>query len=173
MKFAPVVFLLAFALCTSCATSPPAGAPAVPAVPAAAAARARELGAECQRALEAGDYAGARATAAEALHLDPQYEEAWVAFGMASVRLGQPDKARESYERALALHRSSAGRTRPDASQAYYEVFLLSLLSRYGEAEALLKRARADFPTDQQLSTLADLFPEFVQNWGHWTVKSP
>ena len=75
MKFAPVVFLLAFALCTSCATSPPAGAPAVPAVPAAAAARARELGAECQRALEAGDYAGARATAAEALHLDPQYEE--------------------------------------------------------------------------------------------------
>jgi Tfp pilus assembly protein PilF len=131
------------------------------------------LAAECQRALEAKDYAGARATAAEALQLDPQYEEAWVAFGMASVRLGEPDKARQAYERALALHQSSERQRRPDASQVYQEVFLLSLLSRYTEAQELLRRARADFPTDPQLSTLADLFPEFIQGWGGWTVKSP
>jgi tetratricopeptide (TPR) repeat protein len=135
--------------------------------------RTEQLASQCKAALVAKDYAGAQTAAAAALRLDPQYEEVWVAYGMASLRLGQEDRARQSYERALAVHQSREIKAKPDASQLYQEIYLLLLLHRSFEAESLLNRACAAFPNDRPLSTLSALFPEFKQNWEPWMVKSP
>jgi len=191
MKIAPLLSILALALCASCATSPPAANPA--AAPAAnpvvvpggdplslpgptldtTISPTERLASQCKAALVAKDYAGAQAAAAAALRLDPEYEEVWVAYGMACLRLGDADRARRSYERALAVHQARERKGNPDAGQAYEEIYLLLLLGRSADAEALLNRACAAFPNDRALSTLSTLFPEFKQNWEAWTVRSP
>jgi tetratricopeptide (TPR) repeat protein len=169
MKLAPLV--LAIALCASCSTPPPGGAPAAPT--ADARSRSQQLAAECQTALGAGDFGKAQDAAGEAVRLDPQFEEAWVAYGMASVRLGQADRALQAYERALAVHQAREGQGLSDPAKLYQEIFLLSLLGRSNDAAALLQRAHAKFPDDQQLSNLATLFPEFLQTWATWAAKPP
>jgi hypothetical protein len=132
-----------------------------------------QLASQCKAALNAKDYAGAQTAAAGALRLDPQYEEVWVAYGMASLRLGQEERARQSYARALAVHQARELKSKPDASQVYEEIYLLLLLGRTFDAESLLNRACAAFPNDRPLSTLSALFPEFKQSWQPWAVKSP
>jgi len=182
MKIPPLVSLLALALCASCVTTPPAGNPpanpparppanasATPAAPTLS--TAQQLGGESQAALNAKDYSLAKAAAAEALQLDPQYEEAWVVYGMASLRMGETDRARQSYERALAAHQARESQSPPDAGQAYQKIILLSLLGRTADALALLNRARSDFPNDEQLTTMAAHFPEFQQKWQEWMAK--
>jgi tetratricopeptide (TPR) repeat protein len=129
------------------------------------------LAAQSAAALEAKDYATAQKSAAEATRLDPQFEEAWVGYGMASARLGQADQAREAYQRALALHDTRLRQGTPQASQVFYEIFLLSLLGHADAAESLLQRARAIFPDDPQISILASHWTEFQRLWEGWTVK--
>jgi len=169
MKLAPIAWLAALALFTSCVTSP-SGTPATPAPPPKT---AQELAGECAAAPSHRDFAKAQTAAAQATQLNPQFEEAWVGFGMASVRLGQSDLARAAYGRALELHQTRRLQAPPDAGQVYQEIFLLSLLGRSAEADALLKRARAEFPNDPQIITLSGNFAQIKQTWELWTVKSP
>jgi Flp pilus assembly protein TadD len=129
------------------------------------------LAAESATALNAKDYAKAQTAAAEATRLDPQFEEAWVGYGMASARLGQADRARDAYEHALALHQARMLLASPDAGQVFQQIFLLSLLGRAGEAETLLSRARLVFPADPQISMLASNFSQFQKLWAGWAVK--
>jgi tetratricopeptide (TPR) repeat protein len=174
MKIAFIANILAVALCASCATtSQPGGAPAsASAAPTASAlARAKQLGSDAQAALDAKEYAAARQAAGEAVLLNPQYEEAWIAYGMASLRLDKPDRAREAYSRALALHQAREGRGPRNPEEAYEEIYLLSLLRRDADAVELLRRARQEFPNDVQLANLATLYSENQQAWEGWKVK--
>jgi tetratricopeptide (TPR) repeat protein len=170
MKPAFIANILAFALCASCTTtSQPGGAPAAPS--ASASVRAKQLGDEAYAALDSKDYAAAHQAAAEALELDPKYEVAWIAYGMASLGLKQPERARQSYERALALHQAREGRGPRNPEEAYEEIYLLSLLGRDADAVALLRRARQEFPNDVQLANLATLYSENQRAWDGWKVK--
>ena len=170
MKIAFIANILALALCASCTTtSQPGGTPAAPSV--SAPARAKQLGDEAYAALDRKDFASAHQAAAEALNLDPKYEVAWIAYGMASLGLKQPDRARQSYERALALHQAREGHAPRTPDEAYEEIYLLSLQSRDADAVDLLRRSRQDFPDDVQLANLATLYGENQKAWEGWKVK--
>lgn len=134
--------------------------------------RSQQLASESAAAFNAKDFAKAQALAAEATGTDPQFAEAWVAYGMASVRLGQTDLARQAYERALALHQARHRQNPSDANQAVQQIILLTLLGRPAEAETLLKQARAVYPNDQTIAKLAGDFAATRQGLGSLAVEA-
>ena len=161
MKIASLT-LLALALVTSCTRTPSN----------ATASRSQQLASQSAAALNAKDYSQAQSLAAQATHIDPQFAEAWVGYGMASVRLGQTDRAREAYEHALSLLQTRHGANPSDANQVLQQIFVLSLLGRSGEAEAMLKQAQAGYPNNQQISKLAENISEAGQGWASWSVEA-
>ena len=132
----------------------------------------KALAANSAAALNAQDYSKAQELAAQATRLDPEFAEAWVGYGMASVKLGQTDLARKAYERALSLHEVRLQQNPSDANQVFQQIFLLELLGRSDQATALLKRAQADHPNDQQISSLAKDFAATKKSWDVWRVKA-
>ncbi len=127
---------------------------------------------ESTAALHAKDYAKARTLAEQATRLAPQFAEAWVGYGMASVCLGEMDQARAAYERALSLHQARHRQNPTDANQVVQQVFLLTLLGRSDEAETLLKQASNDYPEDDQIAKLAKSFKASQQGWQDWKVEA-
>lgn len=162
MKTAPLVLFLASALFTSC-TPPPHSS---------VSADSKALAGDSAAALNAQDYSKAQRLAAEATRLAPEFAEAWVGYGMASVKLRQTDRAREAYERALSLHQARLRQSPSDSNQVFQQIFLLALLGRSDEAESLLKRAHSDYPNDQQISTLAGDFAAAKRDWESWSVET-
>ena len=163
MKITPLIPVLALVLLTSCAPDRRASTPS----------RKQQLASECATAMNAKDYAKAQTLAAEAARLDPQFAEAWVEYGMASVRLGQAGRAREAYERALALHQARHRKNPSDASQVLQLIFVLTLLGRTAEAETLLEQARTDYPNDWQIARLtAEGFASMKQGYESVTVEA-
>ena len=134
--------------------------------------RSNQLASESAAAYNAKDFAKAQALAAEATSTDPQFAEAWVAYGMASVRLGQTDQARQAYERALALHQARHRQNPSDANQVVQQIIMLTLLGRPTEAETLLKQARIVYPNDQTIAKLAGDFAATRQGWGSIAVEA-
>ena len=143
-----------------------------PAQNADVASRSQQLASESAAAFNAKDYVKAQTLAAKATGIDPQFAEAWVGYGMASVRLGQTDNARQAYERALALHQARHRQNPSDANQVVQQIFLLTLLGRPAEAETLLKQARADYPNDQTIAKLAKDFTATKKGWESWIVEA-
>jgi Flp pilus assembly protein TadD len=133
--------------------------------------RSQQLASESAAAYNAKDFAKAQALAAEATSTDPQFAEAWVGYGMASVRLGQTDLARQAYERALALHQTRHRQNPSDANQVVQQIFLLKLLGKPAEAETLLKQARAVYPNDQTIAKLAGDSAALSQGWQSISVE--
>jgi Flp pilus assembly protein TadD len=162
MKIAPLILLLTFVLFTSC-TQPSRSS---------ASTDSKALAADSVVALNTQDYTKAQKLAAEATRLDPEFAEAWVGYGMASVKLGQTDRARKAYERALSLHQARLHQNPSDSDQVFQQIFLLALLGRSDEAESLLRRAHSDYPSDRQISTLAGDFPAAKRGWESWSVKT-
>jgi len=160
MKIA-LIPVLALALFTSCARAPHN----------ATASRPQQLANESAAAFNAKDYAKAQTLAAEATSIDPQFAEAWVGYGIASLRLGQSDHARQAYERALSLHQARHRQNPSDANQVLQQIFLLTLLGRPTEAETLLKQARTDYPNDQTIAKLAEDYTTMKQACESWTVE--
>jgi Flp pilus assembly protein TadD len=144
----------------------------MPAAHTNVASRSRQLAGESAAAFNAKDYVKAQTLAAEAAGIDPQFAEAWVGYGMASVRLGQTDHARQAFERALLLHQARHRQNPSDANQVVQQIFLLTLLGWPAEAETLLKQARADYPNDQTIAKLIGDFAATKQGWGSWTVEA-
>ena len=123
---------------------------------------------ESSVAFNAKDYTKAQALAAQAKALDPNAEGAWVGYGTASAMLGQPDKARDAYERALSLCQAISSRHPSDVSVVYQQIYLLTLLDRSSEAEALLRQARINHPNDKGLTTFD--YQEAKREWAIVTV---
>ena len=144
----------------------------VSSIPSAVAdSKPRQLAIDSAAAFNSKDYTNAQALAAEATKIDPQFAEAWVGYGMASVRLGQTDQAREAYERALSLHQAHHLQNPSDANQVVQQIFLLTLLGRPTESETLLKQAHTDYPSDQTITKLAEDFTTIKQGWRSWMVE--
>jgi Flp pilus assembly protein TadD len=162
MKIAPLILVLTVALLTSCAPAPHDAAASTP----------QQLASESAAAFNAKDYAKAQTLAGQATSIDPQFAEAWVGYGMASVRLGQTDHAREAYERALSLHQARHRQNPSNANQVFQQIFLLTLLGKSAEAETLLKQAHVDYPSDQQITKLAEDFSTIKQGWESWTLEA-
>ena len=123
-------------------------------------------------AANAGDFALAQSNAARVTELEPSFAEAWVAYGMASVRLGQVEQAKVAYERGLALHQARHRNDPEDANQVLQQIFVLSLLGRSDEAQALLKQAQTEYPYDEQLALLSKSFAETEKSRAVWTIKA-
>lgn len=162
MKITPLMPVLAVALLTSCAPAPHD----------VAAPNPRQLASESAAALHTKDYAKAQTLAGQATSIDPKFAEAWVSYGMASVRLGQTDQARAAYERALSLHQARHLQNPSDANQVVQQIFLLTLLGRSAEAETLLKQAHIDYPSDQQITKAAEDFNTMKQGLQSWMVEA-
>jgi len=162
MKITHLIPVLAVALFTSCAPAPHDASVSTP----------QQLASESAAALNAKDYAKAQTLAPQATSIDPKFAEAWVGYGMASVRLGQADQARAAYEQALSLHQARHRKNPSDATQVVQQVFLLTLLGRSADAEALLKQAHTDYPTDQTITWLAGDFTKTKQGWQSWVVEA-
>jgi tetratricopeptide (TPR) repeat protein len=161
MKITHLIPVLAVALLTSCS----------PATHDATSSTPQKLASESATALNAKDYAKAQTLARQATSIDPQFAEAWVGYGMASVRLGQTDHARDAYERALSLHQARHLQNPSDANQVVQQIFLLTLLGRPTEAETLLKQAHIDYSSDQTITKLAEDFTATKQGWQSWMVE--
>jgi Flp pilus assembly protein TadD len=160
MKILPLA-LVALALVTSCQSSNNANK-----------SRLEQLASQSASALNAKDYSQAQSFAAQATNIDPQFAEGWVACGMASVQLGQIDRARDAYEHALALHESRHRQNPSNPDQVVQQIFVLSLLGRSDEADAMLKQAQKDYPKDQQITTLAQDFNEMKKSWAMWSIAA-
>jgi hypothetical protein len=132
----------------------------------------QKLPAAIAAAMNANDFARVQSLAAEVTRQDPQFAEAWVAEGMASARLGQSDRVRQDYERALRLYADKSRQNPSDANPVCQQIFLLALLDRPREAETLLAQARTSYPNDRQLATMAEHFPEMRIGFTNWMVKS-
>ncbi len=131
----------------------------------------QQLPAEITAALNAKDYAKAQTLAAEATHNNPDFTEAWVGYGMASVKLGETNRARQAYERALSLYQAHHRQHPAEANPVVQQIFLLELLGQSDKAETLLKFAQTNYPSDQQVSTFASHWTELKQSFGTW--KAP
>ena len=134
--------------------------------------RSQPLAGESATASNAKDYVKAQRLAAEATSIDPQFAEAWVEYGMASVRLGQTEHARQAYEQALSLHQARHRQNPSDANQVVQQIFLLTLLGRPTEAEILLKQAGTDYPNNQTIAKLAGDFAATSQGWQNLAVPA-
>ena len=132
--------------------------------------RSQQLASESAAAFNAKDYGKAQKLAVEATRIDPQFAEAWVGYGMASVRLEQTTIARQAYERALSLHQARHRQDPLDPNQVFQQIYLLVLLGRPAEAEKLLSQARTDYPNDEQISKLAGNFAATTPGWASWSV---
>ena len=161
MKITPLTLILSLAFFVSCTRSHQSDS-----------ARVEELGSQSTVALNARDYSTSQRLAAEATRLDPKFAEAWVAYGMSSIKLGQTNEAREAYERALSLYQARLRQNPSDSNQALQQIFLLALLGRFDEAEAVLKRAHIEYPSDNQISTLAGNFAAAKKDWESWSVPA-
>lgn len=161
MKITLVIYCMALIVALSCARAPQQ----------ATTSRSQQLVRESAAAMNAKDYPKAQALAAEATRGDPQCAEAWVGYGMASVQLAQTNRAREAYERALALYQGRHRENPSDADQVFQEFFVLSLLGRSVEAEAALKQARIDYPNDRQIALSATNFAEIQHGWKGFIVE--
>lgn len=161
MKITPLILILSLALLASCTRSNHADA-----------AWLQELAGQGVAALNAQDYTTAQTLAGEATRLKPQFAEAWVLMGMASVKLGQVDRAREAYEQALSLHQERLRQNPSDAHQVIQQIFLLGLLGQADAAESRWQRAQMDFPGEPQLEKLAGDFAAFKESWEEWRVES-
>jgi Flp pilus assembly protein TadD len=161
MKITPLIPVLAVTLLASCS---PSSHDAV--------SNPQQLASESATALNAKDYTKAQTLARQATSIDPKFAEAWVGYGMASVRLGQADQARAAYEQALSLHQARHLQNPSDANQVFQQIFLLTLLGRQNDAETLLKQAHIDYPSDQQIAKLAGDFNTMKQGCEGWTVEA-
>ncbi|MGP8201053.1 MAG: protein kinase domain-containing protein [Limisphaerales bacterium] len=123
-------------------------------------------------AIQTNDFAKAQSMALEATRQDPLSAEAWIADGMASARLDQSDRARQSYERALALYEKKSHENPSDANSIFEQVFLLTLLNRSADADSLLEQARKNYPDDDQLSALARHFSETKAGLTDWMMHA-
>ena len=156
-----LVFGVAPVLCTSC--THPVRNQNEPAF--------QQLPAEIAEAFNAKDYAKAQTLAAEATHNNPKFAEAWVGYGMASVRLGQMDRARQAYERALSLYQARHRLHPAEANPVVQQIFLLELLGRSDEAESLLKSAQTSYPDDQQIAMWVLHWTELKRSFENWKVS--
>ena len=154
MKITYLIPVLAVVLLTSCAPTP------------------QQLASDGATAFNAKDYTKAQTLARQATSIDPKFAEAWVSYGMASVRLGETDQARAAYEQALSLHQARHLQNPSDTNQVIQQIFLLTLLGRQAEAETLLKQAQTDYSSDQQIKELAGDFTAMKQGWQSWTLEA-
>jgi tetratricopeptide (TPR) repeat protein len=154
--------LLTLAFCVSCDPGPRD----------MGASRIQKLAGDSATALNADDFERARSLAAEATRLNPQFAEAWVVYGMASVRLGQPEEARNAYERALVLQQARHQKNPTAVIPVFQQIALLVLLGQPAEAEVLLQRARREHPNDPQLALLDADFAAATAVWRECAVPA-
>lgn len=129
---------------------------------------AQELCNKASFAMQEDDHASAASLLRQATELKPDFAEAWVGLGMALVQMNQIAKARSAYECALALHSERYKHTQ-STNELQQQAFVLLLLGKPDEAEALLVNGRQTHPNATILQTFADAFPELakcgVQEW--------
>jgi len=122
-------------------------------------------------AYNAKEYKKIQTMAGQATRDDPKYAQGWMEYGMASVRLGQMDKARHAYEQALSLFQV-LHREDPSNAQAMYEqAVMLLLLDESNKAEVTLKQARIDYPTNQNIAYLTKHITQAQRNFESITVE--
>lgn len=149
-------------LVTSCASSPSD----------ATKTRTQEFASQGAIAFKTMDYAKVQSLAAQAPKVYPEFAEAWVGFGMASVRLKQTDVARKAYERALSLYQVRQRANPDNANNELQQIIVLSLLGRTDKAAALLKQAQSDYPNDPQISRLAENYPSITDGLANLSVQA-
>jgi Flp pilus assembly protein TadD len=162
MRMRSLAAMLTLAFCVSCG----------PGSRETDASLIQQLAADGAAALNADDFERAQSLLGEATRLNPQFAEAWVGYGMASVRLGQLEEARTAYERALVLHQAQHQKNPTDANPVLQQIFLLVLLGQPAEAEILLQRARREHPNDPQLARLDAAFATATEDWRELAVPA-
>jgi len=122
-------------------------------------------------AYNAKEYKKVQTMASQAISDDPKYVQGWMEYGMASVRLGQMDKARHAYEQALSLFQVRHREDPSNAQEMYEQAVMLLLLGESDKAEITLKQAHIDYPTDKNIAYLTEHITESQQNFKSETVE--
>lgn len=123
-------------------------------VPKAVAAEAALLAEEAKFAMSIREYARAQELLQRALKLHPDKPEYWVTLGMTQRKQDNLRDARQSYEKALGMHKD---RYKKDArpEELAQQAFVLALLGKTDEALKLLTQAVKDHPDSPELKRQA------------------
>jgi tetratricopeptide (TPR) repeat protein len=122
-------------------------------------------------AYNAKEYEKVQTMAGQAISDDPMYVQGWMEYGMASVRLGQMDKARHAYEQALSLFQVLHREDPSNAKLMYEQAIILLLLGESDKAEITLKQAHTDYPADKNIAYLTKNITQAQQNFKSETVE--
>ena len=125
-------------------------------------------------AFDAHDFARAQSNSASATELEPAFAEAWVVYGMASVRLGQIGKAENAYQHALALYQARHDKDPSVADPVFQQVYVLALLGRTNQAVTLLDSAASKYPDYAAFALLSakGAWADFWKGLKQWSVLS-
>jgi len=118
-------------------------------------AEATTLTSEAQFAMQINEFARAEELMQRALKLREDMPEYWVTLGMARRKQDNKEGARSAYKTALEMH---ADRYKEDhqVEQLAQQAFVLALLGRGTEANALLAQGLKDHPDDPVMKKMAD-----------------
>lgn len=121
-------------------------------------------------AMEEDDYAKAAALFRQATKLNPDLAEAWVGLGASLVQIDHVAEARSSYQQALEIY-SERYAAAPSPNDLMSQSFVLLLLGKSDEAEALLAKGEQTHPTASMITTLRRGFSELSTSGIHkWQI---
>lgn len=135
-------------------------------------ARANELVVKSAEAINKGEFENARSLLEKAIKLKPDFAEACVSHGMASVCLWDYVTAKNSYEQALSFHAKRYQNEPSNANHVQQQIFVLVLLGRSAEAKQLLTEAQSRHSGDNQLNTFARGFSSLKESMAKYTIPA-
>jgi Flp pilus assembly protein TadD len=111
---------------------------------------------EAQFAMGLRDYARAEPLFAEATKLCPDDGGYWLGLGVTRRRLGNTAGAKTAYEKARSAFHDAYELDAKRTDVLLQEIYVLALIGKAKDAEALLEKARKKDPNDAQLRVFAE-----------------
>jgi tetratricopeptide (TPR) repeat protein len=110
---------------------------------------------EAQFAMTVREWARAEGLLVKAVAVAPQ-GDSWLSLGGVRMRLNNRDGAREAYQSALKAFEQESAQNYKASEPWVKQAFVLGLLGRKSDSQAVIARAAKIFPNDAKIRALTD-----------------
>jgi tetratricopeptide (TPR) repeat protein len=110
---------------------------------------------EAQFAMTVREWARAEGLLVKAVAVAPQ-GDSWLSLGGVRMRLNNRDGAREAYQSALKAFEQESAQNNKASEPWVKQAFVLGLLGRKSDSQALITKAAKIFPNDAKIRALTD-----------------
>jgi tetratricopeptide (TPR) repeat protein len=118
--------------------------------------KAAALASEADFAVTLRDFTRAEGLFAQATALCPDAGDYWLNLGSMRMRLGQRATAKTAYRQALSAYENAAKKDKADVEAALQQVYVLALLGRTADAQALLAKLPERYPNERQVRSFVE-----------------